>query len=91
MNIRNGQRHDHPNDLGTLWTLQRDGHRARCALIVQSRNWAVHVLVDGKLLIAERCRRGADTFELAESFKQRLLVDGWTQVVPRPPVPHVPA
>ena len=82
MNTRTG-RADGVSDLGTLWVMQRQDHRARCALIVQSRHWALHVLVDGKLLIAERCERGANTFELAESFKQRLLADGWRLLVPR--------
>ena len=75
---------DAATDVGTLWTVQRLGHRARCALLVRRQDWEVCVLVDGKPLVAERCERGAQAFAVAESLKQRMLRDGWQQVVPRP-------
>lgn len=77
------------DDVGTLWTLRRHDHRARCALIARPHSWEIRVLVDGALLMAERCERGADTFALAESLKQRMLAAGWQQVVPRPAMRRV--
>ena len=72
------------NDTGTLWSMQRHGHRARCALICRPRGWELRVLVDDTTLISERCERGADAFALAEAFKQRMQDKGWQQVRPSP-------
>lgn len=71
------------DDVGTLWTMRRHEHRARCALIARPNHWELRVFVDGTLLMAERCERGAETFALAESLKQKMLGGGWRQVVPQ--------
>lgn len=71
------------DDVGTLWTMQRHDHRARCALIVRLNHRELRVLVDGTLLVAERCERGAEMFALAESLRQKMLGAGWQQIVPR--------
>jgi hypothetical protein len=91
VNIRTASRscQDAPNDVGTLWTMRRLGHSARCALIAFSGDWELRVLVDGEILLAERCPRGAEAFAVAELWKRRMLQQGWHQVVPnaepRPP------
>ena len=77
------------DDVGTLWTMRRHEHRARCALIARPNNWELRVLVDGTLLVAERCERGAEMFALAESLKQKMLGAGWQQIVPRPAMSRV--
>jgi hypothetical protein len=75
-------RSDSPDDVGTLWTLQRADHTARCALLAWRRGWQVRVLVDREMLLTERCGRTEDAFALAERWKCRLLAEGWTQVLP---------
>lgn len=72
------------NDVGTLWTVTRSGHRARCALISRRQDWEIRVLVDGVPLLTKRCVRGAETFALAEALKQRMVADGWRHVAPDP-------
>jgi len=69
-------------DVGTLWLMRRSGHHARCALIALSEDWELRVLVGGEILLAQRCRRGAATFDLAEVWRRRMLDDGWNQVIP---------
>ncbi len=79
------QRHT-SSDVGTLWTVQRlgyRGYRARCALVARPEGWEIRVLVDGTPLITERSERAADAFALADSLMQRMLRDGWQQVIPR--------
>lgn len=70
------------DDVGTLWTMRRHEHRARCALIARHNNWELRVLVDGAILVSERCDRGAETFALAESMKEKMLRAGWQQILP---------
>ena len=69
-------------DVGTLWTMYRFDHRARCALFSRAGKWELRVLVDGLLTLTERCDRGGDTFLLAELWRRRLAEDGWRQVLP---------
>ena len=71
-----------PDDVGTLWTLRRSGHTARCALMALVGEWELRTIVDGNALLAERCPRGAEAFALADLWKRRMLDDGWRQVVP---------
>jgi hypothetical protein len=71
-----------PNDIGTLWTMRRFDHVARCALFERLGQWEVRVLVDGIMLHAERCPRGAEAFALADRWKERMLTDGWRFVRP---------
>jgi hypothetical protein len=73
---------DTPNDVGTLWTMRRSGHGARCALMSCLGEWELRVLVDGDTLLTERCRRGPEAFAVAEVWKRRMLEQGWHQVVP---------
>jgi hypothetical protein len=72
-------------DVGTLWTLEHNGHTARCALFAWKTTWEVLVLVDGDILLAEHCNRTDQAFSLAEQWKHQLLRDGWRQVVPPSP------
>jgi hypothetical protein len=71
-----------PDDIGTLWTLRRDACTARCALMVWPARWEVRALVDGTILLAERCTRADEAFSLAERWKRQLLAQGWQQIVP---------
>jgi hypothetical protein len=73
---------DAPIDVGTLWTMRRSGHSARCALLASLGRWELRVVVDGATLLAERCPRGAEAFATAELWKRRMLEQGWSQVVP---------
>jgi hypothetical protein len=73
---------DAPSDVGTLWTMRRPGHRARCALMSWAGRWELRILVDDEVLLAERCPRGGAAFEIAEVWHRRMLDQGWRQVVP---------
>jgi hypothetical protein len=75
-------RQDNPDDVGTLWLLQRQDHTARCALLAWRSGWEVRVLVDREMLLSERCGRTEDAFALAERWKGRLLHEGWQQILP---------
>ncbi len=84
--MRNGtrrHREDKPSDVGTVWTMKRLDHAARCALLALPEGWELRVLVDGESLLAERCTRADEAFELAARWKRRMLDQGWLQVVPR--------
>jgi hypothetical protein len=83
MRIPETSRQQGPDDVGTLWSLRRGGCSARCALLTAPGRWEVRVLVDGTMLLAERCVRVDEAFALAERWKRQLLDQGWTQVVPR--------
>jgi hypothetical protein len=76
-------REDTPNDVGTLWTMQRWGTRARCALMAWPEGWELRVLVDGEPLLEERCARADEAFALADTWKHRMREQGWQQIVPR--------
>jgi hypothetical protein len=78
----NRQREAGPVDIGTLWTMHRVDHAARCALLAGRVGWSVRVLVDGDLLLEERCTQAAEAFTLAEQWRLRMVSQGWQQVVP---------
>jgi len=73
------------NDVGTLWSMRRHDCQARCALIAWPSDWELRILVDGEILLAERCPRGAEAFAIAERWRNRMLGRGWQQVTPRSP------
>jgi hypothetical protein len=84
MNARESRspHHDGSEDVGTLWTMHRREHTARCALIARRNGWEVRVLMGRDLLLEERCERADEAFSVAELWKTRMLQDGWRQVVP---------
>ena len=59
------------DDVGTLWTMRRLEHVARCALMSWASSLEVRVLVDGEILLSERCDRAADAFMTAEGWTRR--------------------
>ena len=82
MSLAARTRKDTPNDVGTLWIMSRSEHCARCALMDRLGNWEVRIVIDGEILLSERCPRGNAAFALAERWKRRMLDDGWRQTVP---------
>jgi hypothetical protein len=78
---RSPRDHD-PQDVGTLWTMRRSGHSARCALIARRGHWELRVLIDRDLLLEERFDGVPDAFSVAGRWKEQMLLDGWKQVVP---------
>jgi hypothetical protein len=73
---------DTPYDAGTLWTMRHFDQRARCALLAWPSEWELRVIVDGRTLLSQRCPRGSEAFELAETWRQRMVAQHWTQIVP---------
>ncbi len=71
-----------PYDAGTLWTMRHLDQRARCALLAWPAEWELRVIVDGRTLLSQRCPRGAEAFELAETWRRRMVEQHWTQIVP---------
>ena len=69
-----------PEDVGTLWTMERFAGRARCALLAWPDSWELRVIVAGATLLSKHCARTEDAFSLAERWKERMLRDGWRQV-----------
>ena len=65
-------------DVGTLWTLQRDGHVARCALLWVPHAWELRVLIDDETQLSERCRTQDEVFAVASAWDARLRASGWT-------------
>jgi hypothetical protein len=76
--------HATPDDVGTLWTMRRGAHTARCALMARPMRWELRVLVDQETLLSAPCVLPGEAFVLAERWKDRLLEQGWLQIVPRP-------
>ena len=64
-------------DIGTLWTLQRDECTARCALLAFAEACELHVFVNGELLLSQRCEIQHEVFELAERWRGRMAEHGW--------------
>jgi hypothetical protein len=62
--------------------MQRHGRRARCALLTWPGGWELRVLVDGAILLTERCPTAGDAFEVAAGWKLRMLDRGWQQIEP---------
>ena len=77
-------RHDGSEDVGTLWTMHRREHSARCALIARRNGWEVRVLMGRDVLLEERCQRADEAFSVAELWRTRMVRGGWRQVVPAP-------
>ncbi|HEY2852436.1 MAG TPA: hypothetical protein VGJ18_06290 [Gemmatimonadaceae bacterium] len=71
-----------PYDAGTLWTMRHFSQRARCALLAWPTEWELRVIVDGQTLLSERSSRGEEAFALAETWRQRMVEQHWTQIVP---------
>ena len=59
MSLAARMRKDTPNNVGTLWTMRRADHVARCALMEHLGTWELRVVIDGEMLLAERCPAGA--------------------------------
>lgn len=75
-------RKDAPEDIGTLWSMARGDHRARCVLMVFRGRWEIRVLVDGTSVLSEHCSEPAAGFVLAEKWKRQMFAHGWRQVMP---------
>ena len=66
-------------DVGTLWTLERDTHVARCALVWVPHAWELCVLIDDESLLSERCSTVAEVLAVAAAWGTRLRRSGWSQ------------
>ena len=66
-------------DVGTLWTLERDAHVARCALIWLPHAWELRVLIDDDTLLSERCRTQHGVFAVAGAWQAKLREVGWDE------------
>lgn len=75
-------REETAEDVGTLWTMQRQGRTSRCALMAWPRAWELRVVAGDETLQSERCDRAGEAFMLAERWKRWMLAQGWRQVVP---------
>jgi len=76
------QGHDTPNDVGTLWTMQRRDRSARCALIAWPARWELRVIVGSEILLTKQCTNADEAFTLGERWKRGLHERGWRQIVP---------
>lgn len=79
-------RQDSPHDVGTLWTMQSGDRSARCALMTWATDWELRVLVEGQVLLTQRCNTATEAFEIAERWRLRMAGRGWEQLKPRPHV-----
>jgi hypothetical protein len=70
-------------DVGTLWTLERDTHTARCALTWVPHAWELCVLIDDESLLSERCSSEAEVMAVATAWGTRLRACGWSEEGPR--------
>jgi hypothetical protein len=66
-------------DVGTLWTLERDTHVARCALAWVPHGWELCVLIDDESLLSERCTNEAEVLAVATAWGTRLRRSGWSK------------
>jgi hypothetical protein len=73
-----GRRVDLLFDVGTLWTLERDTHVARCALLWVPHAWELRVLIDDETLLSERCCSQVEVLEVASAWGTRLRAGGWS-------------
>ena len=64
-------------DVGTLWTLERDAHVARCALIWLPHAWELRVVIDDDALLSEWCRTQHSVFAVAGAWQAKLREIGW--------------
>ena len=81
-------RKDPAPDVGTMWTMTRNGYTARCALFSLPREWELRVLVDGVPVVTRRCVATQRALDIAEEWKQRMKQKGWSAVTPPFPL-HV--
>jgi hypothetical protein len=73
-------------DVGTMWTMTRNGYGARCALFSMRDEWELRVLVDGVPLMTRRCIRTQEALDVAEEWKRRMTDTGWSVVRPCHPL-----
>lgn len=78
-------RQDTLDDIGTLWSMYRDDHRARCALMAAAGEWEVRVVVDGMALLTETCDGPSAAFAIAQRWKHLMISQRWRQIVPGAP------
>ena len=64
-------------DVGTRWTMWRDGYVARCELAWLPDTWEVRVLIDGDMLLAQQCATQAAVLAVADGWRRRLVQRGW--------------
>jgi hypothetical protein len=64
-------------DVGTLWTMGRDGYTAHCALIWLPHTWELRVLIDDDVLLSEQCATQARVLAVADAWRGRLAECGW--------------
>ena len=74
MNTRESgsSRHDGSEDVGTLWTMHRREHTARCALISRRNGWEVRVLM-GRTCCSKSGASGQKGFSVAELWRTRMV------------------
>jgi hypothetical protein len=72
-------------NIGTLWTMRQSAHVARCVVFASIGDWELCVVVDGVKQQMQRCTRGTQAFALADGWKQRMLDEGWQQILPASP------
>ena len=81
--VMSSQRPSQPiADVGTLWTMERGGRRARCAFVKAPGGWQVRTIVDNKILLMNDCDRPQDAFALAERWQREMCEHGWLRLVP---------
>ena len=61
--------------------MRRLDYQARCALMAWPSDWEIRIVVDGTILLSERCPRGAEAFLLAEQWRS-MVQQGWRQITP---------
>ena len=66
-------------DVGTLWTMERDGHSACCTLRWSPSGWEVGIRIDRRPLLAKRCRTQDDISSLASLWCRKLRECGWLE------------
>jgi hypothetical protein len=90
MHMRSGESRTQPGrvelrfDVGTLWTLERNTHIARCALAWVPHAWELSVLIDDESLLSEECRTEAEVLAVATAWGTRLRWRGWSEPPQRP-------
>jgi hypothetical protein len=82
MTFPSNTRIDRWTDAGTVWTMRHAAQVARCALMSTRSEWELRIIIDGVTRASQRCERGGQAFELADTWKHHMLDEGWRQVVP---------
>lgn len=65
-------------DLGEVWTLEKNGHRARCVLQGHPIGTEARILVDGELLRTEAFRDSAGMINTTAAWRASYEAKGWT-------------